>query len=86
MPEKNKIKKIRCRQCNHEVVGWIFHLPEERGEFQIHTKAGAMFSMLWDLDQDMRSKIKYGEYGKETNEILQEYRSLMAELNLDEVD
>jgi hypothetical protein len=36
-----------------------FNLPEERVEFDMCTKSGDMHSVLWDMDQWLRSKTKY---------------------------
>lgn len=38
-----------------------FQLPEEREEFELATRAGALQNVLWELDQKFyRSNIKYG--------------------------
>lgn len=36
-----------------------FDLPEERIEFKQATEAGSLASAIWDMDQWLRSKIKY---------------------------
>ena len=80
-----KPEKSKCPKCRHNVVTWTFHLPDEKYDVQSHMKANDMRSILWDLDQDMRSKIKYGdELSEETKTILADYRSLINELNLEE--
>jgi hypothetical protein len=38
-----------------------FNIPEERDEFTLATKAGGLYSVLWDLDQYLRSIHKYGD-------------------------
>lgn len=37
-----------------------FNLPEERDEFTLASNGGNFWSSLWDLDQWLRAKIKYG--------------------------
>jgi hypothetical protein len=36
-----------------------FNLPEEQDEFELASNTGKYYSVLWDLDQYMRNKIKY---------------------------
>lgn len=38
-----------------------FDLPEDNSEFRNAVNANGMFSVLWDLDQHLRSKIKHGD-------------------------
>jgi len=38
-----------------------FNLPEDQGEFEIACKGGKYFSALHELDNYLRSKIKYSE-------------------------
>ncbi len=38
-----------------------FQLPDEREDFDLACKAGALHSALWDLSQELRSRDKYSE-------------------------
>jgi hypothetical protein len=41
-----------------------FNLPEEREEFELHMKAGKVFSAVWDYAQWLRQVCKHGEPDK----------------------
>ena len=36
-----------------------FNLPEDQSEFDDFNNAGKYYSVLWDVDQYMRNKVKY---------------------------
>jgi hypothetical protein len=36
-----------------------FNLPDDKGDFELAVKAGAMYCVLWDFKQFMRDEIKY---------------------------
>ena len=64
-----------------------FNLPEENHEFANATNGSKMRSVLWDLDQWMRAKLKYeelpdGQYDaiKQTRDQL---RTLLNDENID---
>jgi hypothetical protein len=64
-----------------------FSLPEEEYEYSNAVEGAKMRSVLWDLDQWLRAKLKYeeltdGKYDafKETRDHL---RSLLVEENID---
>lgn len=38
-----------------------FNLPEEQSEFELASNANKYYSILWELDQHLRSKIKYAD-------------------------
>lgn len=64
-----------------------FTLPEENHEYLNASQGAQMRSILWDVDQWLRAKLKYeelsdGQYDafKETREYL---RSLLIEENID---
>jgi len=38
---------------------FTFDLPEEQEEYETYSRAGKYGSVLWDLDQWLRSEIKY---------------------------
>lgn len=37
----------------------VFNLPEEQEDFELINNASKYYSVIWDLDQFMRNKIKY---------------------------
>lgn len=38
-----------------------FNLPEDRLEFNIAVKGGDWYNVVWEMDQHLRSVMKYGE-------------------------
>ena len=36
-----------------------FNLPEDRDDFELATKGGKWYSVVWDMDQWLRSQYKY---------------------------
>ena len=67
-----------------------FNLPEEKDEFILASKGNNYYSALWDLNNEIRSKIefekeqiseKYKEFQKLFNQILENYN-----INLYEID
>ena len=52
-----------------------YTLPEEERNFKLAINASAMYSILWDLDQWLRSEIKYRE-----QDVLQPARDKLYEL------
>ncbi len=44
-----------------------FNLPEEQSEFQLAVNAAKLHSVLWELDQYLRAKVKYAQ--EEDNDI-----------------
>lgn len=59
-----------------------FSLPEDREEFEMASKAGALHLVLFQLDQYLRSAIKYPKEGTapETLDSLQAARDKLYEL------
>jgi predicted house-cleaning noncanonical NTP pyrophosphatase (MazG superfamily) len=49
-----------------------FNLPEESEDAEITLAANGMHSVIWDFKQELRSKLKYGEYKEETYKLLEE--------------
>lgn len=37
-----------------------FNLPEDQEEYNTITKANGMFSVIWELKQNLRSMVKHG--------------------------
>jgi len=57
-----------------------FTLPEENEEFKT-AQNGANYSIaLWDLDQYLRSKLKYEELSEEQHQAYQDIRGKLYEL------
>lgn len=60
-----------------------FSLPEEQEEFELAQSAGKLHTVLWELDQYLRSEIKYKEHKGPHLRCLEELREklhgLMAE-------
>jgi len=59
-----------------------FNLPEENQEFELASKSLKMYSTLWELDQWLRSEIKYND--KEHLEVVR--GKLMELMNDNRVD
>lgn len=58
-----------------------FTLPEEESEFKCAQQGRAAKSALWDIDQRLRSLLKYGTPTKEEQRLAQEIReSIPSEL------
>ena len=58
-----------------------FSLPEDNQEFELHTKATKMYCTLWELDQWLRSEIKYKD--KELDEVRDKLREFMNDNRID---
>ena len=63
-----------------------FNLPEDRDDFALATNASKMWSVLWELDQDLRAKVKYApdDSNEDKLEAYQEIREKLRELMRDE--
>lgn len=57
-----------------------YKLPEEQIDFDLANKAGKWYSVLWDLDQYLRNKLKYGHNFKTGDKALEETRKHLHEL------
>jgi hypothetical protein len=55
----------------------VFNLPDEEAEMNWALTGGKAISVLWDLDQRMRSILKYEEHSEETDKVVQELRDLL---------
>jgi hypothetical protein len=64
-----------------------FDLPEESHEWENALQGSKMRSTLWELDQWLRSKIKYEDLNDEQYQVYQgcrdHLRTLMIENNID---
>ena len=59
-----------------------FNLPEDNQEFELSTKASKMYCTLWELDQWLRSEIKYGGR-EELDEVRDKLREIMNDNRID---
>lgn len=57
-----------------------FNLPDERDEFKMACSAGAMHSVLWDMDQWLRNQLKYGNPFESADTALQAARDELFRL------
>ena len=59
-----------------------FNLPEEDHEFQMATQGSNFHSVLWDMDQYLRAKIKYAsdDMSDDTLKAFEKSRSQLHEL------
>lgn len=48
-----------------------FNLPEDKHEWDNAVKADAMFCVLWDVKQELRSLLKYQELTSEQYDIVE---------------
>lgn len=39
----------------------VFNLPDESSEYKMHMKAGDYHTLIWEWEQFLRSKTKYGD-------------------------
>jgi hypothetical protein len=60
-----------------------FNLPEDSEEAKITLAAGDMHCAIWGFKQDLRSKLKHGEYKDEVYEMLDEISELFHQHLID---
>jgi len=61
-----------------------FNLPEEQEDFDLAVHGGKWMSVCWDLDQHLRSKLKYEQsLSEEQYKVLEETRDKLRELLTD---
>jgi hypothetical protein len=63
-----------------------FKLPEDNIEYELASKASSMYSVLWDMDQWLRTQYKYmpdEEYSKDKYETYEKCRAHLRELMLE---
>lgn len=60
-----------------------FKLPEERDEFEVAQKAADYKIALFELDQWLRSRIKYHDLSTEHQDILQSVRDELHRITVD---
>jgi hypothetical protein len=54
-----------------------FDLPEERGEFDAALLGRKALSVLWEIDQRLRSLVKHGEPSLEARQLAEEIREMI---------
>lgn len=57
-----------------------FDLPDESYEFRMANHGAEYYVVLWDMDQWLRERLKYGNLPDEQVVILEEVRSKLNEL------
>lgn len=60
-----------------------FNLPEDHDDFELATKGGKWYSVVWDMDQWLRSQYKYmpdGEYSEDKYNAYYEARQKLNEI------
>lgn len=58
-----------------------FNLPDDKEDFDLATKALDWYSVAWDMDQYLRSRIKYEDsLTDEAHEVLQDARTKLREI------
>lgn len=64
-----------------------FNLPEENHEFQNATQGAKMKSILWEMREYLRHRLKYDEYNYDQFEVLDACKDklidLLSEENID---
>ena len=77
-PDYLEVYEKRCEVC------FTYYLPDHKSDIFIHINAQKMYSLLWDIDQDCRAKLKYGD-DKNWAEFVQGIRDkINSEIDLDE--
>lgn len=62
-----------------------FNLPEEQVEFNLAVNGNKWSFVVWKIDQELRSKIKYSEsITDEQKDIYQEVRNLINEYMIEQ--
>jgi len=51
-----------------------FTLPEEQEEAETAQKGAAYYSVLWEMEQEFRSRLKHGDESPERVKVLEEMR------------
>lgn len=64
-----------------------FNLPEDQHEWDNAVKADAMFCVLWDVKQELRSLLKYQEITSEQYDIVEKIQEFLIDnLNENEIN
>lgn len=57
-----------------------YKLPEEKSDFNLASKSRDWCGTLWDLDNYLREKLKYGNDFKSADEALESVREYLHEM------
>lgn len=60
-------------------VTLTYTLPDEQSEFDAAREGGAARSLLWEIDQHLRSLLKHGEPPSETRALAEAIREMIRE-------
>lgn len=60
-----------------------YTLPDEQAEYDAARQGAEAKSVLWDIDQRLRSLLKHGEPGKEAARLAEEIRDMIPPELLD---
>lgn len=60
-----------------------FNLPEEQVEFELACKAGDMNSVLYSLDQELRSHLKYATHPEWHGDTVEDIRKILNDLMIE---
>lgn len=62
-----------------------FNLPDDQQEYELANKAFSLWHVLWELDQELRAKIKYApdDLPKDKYDAYEEVREKLHELMRD---
>jgi hypothetical protein len=63
-----------------------FNLPEERDELKLAQRGADYFCFLWDLDQELRSWLKYGHNFKTPDEVIEAIREKLSEVEIWDIE
>ena len=75
-------KKFRKHKYKNMKAILEFNLPDDQQDFELATKGLKFWSILWDLDQSLRSKTKYAsdDLPQDKYDAYQEIRNELHEL------
>lgn len=57
-----------------------FNLPEDKEEFKLANQATSYYLVIEDIDNYLRSRIKYEQNSEEVEKVLQEVREKLYEI------
>lgn len=60
-----------------------YRLPDEQAEYDAARQGAEAKSVLWDIDQRLRSLLKHGEPGREAARLAEEIREMIPGEMLD---
>jgi acyl carrier protein len=57
-----------------------FNLPEDQNDYDLYKDAFEFFKVIWELNQELRKKIKYEELSEEEYNVYEKINEFVAEL------